>query len=344
MAKSESNDNIDNDVLEAEVEVVEAAVAQTALSLKSVWIALSVLLFIVLAVSYWGYQQLREQQHAWLAADTRADESLSAQRQTLSELSAEMIAIQQQQNKQTALMKELAARDQLTQDDILQTWSMAEIHYLLDVANQRALLSHDVHGALTALKLADKRLENLSDYRLHPLRALIAEEVLALESLQALDVPGMAIQLQVMADAVSSLRVKKGPTQQSDILSFSSERPAEQPAWQVAVNDIWQQIRSLVVIRHDDSGEAAVLAPEQRYFLYQNVRLQIESARLSLLLGEQANFEQSLDTAMTWLMTYFVGQEVDAMLAKLTQLQSQSITMTIPDIAASLNWLEAYQP
>jgi len=97
------------------------------------------------------------------------------------------------------------------------------------------------------------------------------------------------------------------------------------------------------VIRHDQTGEAAVLAPEQRYFLYQNLRLQLESARLALLNADNNSFQHSLKTAITWLDQYFTGEERDAMLASLNSLAEQKIDVSIPDISGSLNWLEEYQ-
>jgi len=167
---------------------------------------------------------------------------------------------------------------------------------------------------------------------------------MSLQSLTTLDIPGMAIQLQTLAAHVDKLRVKKGPevdfSESPDTADITS---TETPAWKQAISDIWQQLRSLVVIRHDQTGEAAVLAPEQRYFLYQNLRLQLESARLALLNADNNSFQHSLKTAITWLDQYFTGEERDAMLASLNSLAEQKIDVSIPDISGSLNWLEEYQ-
>ena len=85
------------------------------------------------------------------------------------------------------------------------------------------------------------------------------------------------------------------------------------------------------------------MAPEQRYFLYQNLRLQLESARLALLNADTDSFQHSLKTAITWLEHYFTGDERDAMLETLNSLAEQNIDVSIPDISGSLNWLEEYQ-
>ena len=234
------------------------------------------------------------------------------------------------------------AREKLSSADIKRTWALQEIDYLLNIANQRALLAHDIAGARQALEMADEQLEALSDYRLHPLRALIAEDMMALDALADLDIAGMALQLQVAAKRINQLRVAKGPEVTADTTSEAAA-PVNEASWQQAVNDVWQQIRSLVVIRHDQSGESAVLVPEQRYFLYQNLRLQLESARLALLNADASSYKHSLQTAVSWLERYFAGDERDAMLNTLNALQQQQIEIAIPDISASLNWLKEYQ-
>ena len=86
-----------------------------------------------------------------------------------------------------------------------------------------------------------------------------------------------------------------------------------------------------------------MLVPEQRYFLYQNLRLQLESARLALLNADASSYKHSLQTAVSWLERYFAGDERDAMLNTLNALQQQQIEIAIPDISASLNWLKEYQ-
>jgi uroporphyrin-3 C-methyltransferase len=118
---------------------------------------------------------------------------------------------------------------------------------------------------------------------------------------------------------------------------------AAETSWRQAVSDIWQQMRSLVVIRHDETGEAAVLVPEQRYFLYQNLRLQLESARLALLNADSNSYQHSLQTAVSWLEKYFTGDERDAMLNSLRDLQGKQVDVAIPAISESLDWIKEYQ-
>ena len=339
MANNNDKQQIDADVQEAEL--VNEKKAQTA-STRPVWIALVVLLLVVLAGAAWFYQQLQAQQSK--------DDSIAAQqteintlKQSLTESDTQLSALQMQHTTLSDTLSEFMAQDSLTSAEIKKTWALQEIEYLLNVANQRALLANDVEGAYQALSIAGERIQALADYRLHPLRALITEEMMALDALADLDQQGIAIKLQTAANHVQRLRVKKGPEVDTAMMMDAADIAAAETGWRQAVKDIWQQMRSLVVIRHDETGEAAVLVPEQRYFLYQNLRLQLESARLALLNADSNSYQHSLQTAVEWLEKYFTGDERDAMLNSLRELQGRQVDVTIPGISGSLNWIKEYQ-
>jgi uroporphyrin-3 C-methyltransferase len=273
-------------------------------------------------------------------ADLKTDISQlsSAQRQLNNQLST----LNQTQLEQGDALTKLQNQSPLSSDEIELEWALAEIKYLLNLANQRALLAGDVSGAQLALSLADQQIRELGDYRMQPLRELIAEEELALKAAGDTDVAGIAADMLGLIKAIDNLRVVSGPKQ-----TFNSQTDAQemqQSAWREAVTEIWTQLRSLVVIRQQQDAPAAVLMPEQRYFLYQNLRLQMETARFAALSGNQKMFEQSLQSAISWLEQYFVGDHRDAMLESLRNMQSQAISIETPDISGSLRWLKGFEP
>lgn len=340
MANNDEKQHIDENVQDAEVVDKQANKASAN---RWLWLAIVLLFLLTLVVSGWFFQQLNTQQQRQSDAVAALETELAALGSSAQQSSRQLSQLQQDQQSLSDKLDELLNREALTSADIRKTWALQEIDYLLTVANQRALLAHDISGARQALNMADQQLKALSDYRLHPLRALIAEEMMALDELADLDIAGMALQLQTAAKRVDSLRVKKGPEVNIGRQELVTDNSEKQSSWKQAVNDIWQQLRSLVVIRHDQSGEAAVLVPEQRYFLYQNLRLQLESARMALLNADATSYQHSLNTAADWLRQYFTGDERDAMLAMVQTLQQENIAIAIPDISGSLNWLEEYQ-
>jgi uroporphyrin-3 C-methyltransferase len=166
----------------------------------------------------------------------------------------------------------------------------------------------------------------------------LADEILALTAVSKVDVEGMVLQLESALTQVDNLQIWQGPELAQKAEEETKITTAEN--WRQALNGMWNEIRSLVVIRHKQDGTAAVLIPEQRYFVYQNLRIQLETARFALLRGEKDVFESSLTTAMNWLQQYFVGDERDAMLTLISTLQQQKMVTEMPDISSSLTWLK----
>lgn len=269
--------------------------------------------------------------------ETGISQLANSQRQLDSQLSS----LKQSQLEQGDVLTKLQNQSPLSSDEIELEWALAEIKYLLNLANQRALLAKDTSGAALALSLADQQIREIGDYRMQPLRELIAEETLALEAAGDTDVAGIAADMLGLIGSIDKLRVVTGPKQ-----SFydETEEVTQPSAWREAVANIWTQIRSLVVIRQQQDAPAAVLMPEQRYFLYQNLRLQLETARFSALSGNQKMFEQSLQSTISWLEQYFVGDHRDAMLESLQNMQNQAISIETPDISGSLRWLKGFEP
>lgn len=307
---------------------------------------LMVLMPAVLAL-WWSNQQQQNldvlnQQMTSLNTLER-DIAMLSRAQQRDELTLEQLSDAQIQQAQA--IADLQQREPLTDKEIRLRWTLKEVDYLLQLANQRATLANDTSGARQALQLADEKLRDLNDYRLQDLRQQIADEQLLLDAVASADITGIAADLQSAINAIDSLRVVKGPKQFiPDPMANTGVDLSTQAGWQIALSDIWQQIRSLVVIRQQEDATQAVLIPEQRYFLYQNLRLKLETARFALLSGKQSIFDSSLQTSIDWLNKYFVGEQRDAMLASLERLKFEQIEVALPDISGSLRWLQDFEP
>ncbi len=315
---------------------------------NAIWLILILLVLIPAALAlWWSYQQQQNldvlnQQSATLAT-LESDIALLNRARQRNEQSLQNLSEAQQLQAQAIV--DLQKQQPLTDKEIRLRWTLKEVDYLLQLANQRATLANDAAGARQALQLADEKIRDLNDYRLQDLRQQIADEQLALDAVVTTDIAGIAADLQSAIDAVDTLRVVKGPKHYTaDPTGDARVDLSTRAGWQNALSDIWQQIRSLVVIRQQEDATQAVLIPEQRYFLYQNLRLKLETARFALLSGEQSIYDSSLQTSIDWLNRYFVGEQRDAMLASLKALKSEQIEVALPDISGSLRWLQDFEP
>ncbi len=235
-----------------------------------------------------------------------------------------------------------ALREQLGRDQ--GGWILAEAEYLLLVANHRLRLERDADTALAALTLADERLREIGDPALIDIREIIANEAGALKTLSRPDLPGLALALLGLTNQVDKL-----PLQNSYLPVAASKSTEESGAQQVEdwgqlAGAVWGDLKGLVTVRRREEAVRPMLAPEQQYFLRQNLRLQLESARLALLRSDQQQLDMALRTAREWIPQFFDDRAAatQGMLTELERIASVEIRPSLPDISGSLNALRAH--
>ncbi len=257
-------------------------------------------------------------------------------------------AIRQLEGKQIEQSDALASlyRDRQGSNE---DWAIAEIEYLLIIAMQRLILEEDVTTALAAMEAANLRLKNLGNPGLLPVRQQLAADMNQLRSVNLADTVGMAIYLADMVDLSADLPLKSGiivatKDQSSADASSSDDEPVVDPFWKKVPRILWQEIKSLVVIKRSGEVKQALLLPGEEYFLYQNLRLELESARQSVLRSDSQNLRSSIDLALTWMRRYFDTSDsaVINVMETLDKMRSIELKPDLPDISSSLESLRAY--
>lgn len=227
-------------------------------------------------------------------------------------------------------------------------WMLAEVQYLLQVANLRVQLERDVATAVAALTSADQRLQALADPGFTAVREAIAQELAALRAVDLPDVSGIALTLETLAAEVEKLPLKNAHVRQPAADSADAPASAGQDDWwqraRQTLRNVGAALQSLVVVRRNDVPVGPLLAPEQQFFLYENLRLQLASARSAALRGERETYRASLNAAAQWLATHFDTQAtaVAAARAELERSAALDIRPALPDVSASLRLLREH--
>jgi uroporphyrin-III C-methyltransferase len=112
---------------------------------------------------------------------------------------------------------------------------------------------------------------------------------------------------------------------------------------QEMIDDLWQGFKSMMVIRHHDKPVSAMLPPEQRYFLLQNLRLKLAAAKAAVSGRNQSLYRDNLQEAAAWVDTYFAAGDpaVAGFRQQLESLAQRNVAPALPDISASLRELQA---
>lgn len=324
----------------------EPAVLPARPALPALLIALLALLAALAAGggAFYLWQQARDTVQAQQLVQSEAEQLQAQLRARDTRLSGELSALRAQQKAQQDALEALTARQDATHTQSSHEWTLREAEYLMQIANQRLQLDRDVASAIVALAAADERLRELADPSLLSVRRQLASELSALRGVPTPDREGMVLELISYAQRIEQLPLANAPPKTS---TTSTPTGAATPAtrdWRAALDAAWQALQRLVVVRRDTQAVQPMLAPEQEYFLRQNLRLQLESARVALLRDDGGSFKAGLDSATAWLKQYFDTNDkaVSSAIEALHGMSLQNIRPALPEIDESLRLLRLH--
>ncbi len=259
-----------------------------------------------------------------------SDDAMRQVSEKVAHIESQMVSSQQQQLALETLYKDLAqGRDQ---------WTLAEIEQVLLTAAQQVQLAGNVKAAIIALEGADTRLQRLGKPQFTELRRAIATDLANLRAVPVIDEVGASARIEAL--------VSRHATWPLASAQRSEAVPVQRAPGSTHVGqELWAELKNLVQIRRVDSKEAVLLPPDQAYFLRENLRLRLLSARLSLLSQDQAGFQADLRASSEMLSRYFNTRDagVAAAIKEIHRLSNLQIAAKLPGIDASLAALEAYK-
>jgi uroporphyrin-3 C-methyltransferase len=273
-------------------------------------------------------------QQATRAIVKEAQENLRDAQAKIALLESRLGESQTQQAALDALYRELSpSRDE---------WALTEVEQVLMLASQQLQLAGNVRGALAALQVADTKVQRLDRPQFVPLRRALARDMDRLKAVPYVDVAGLSLRLDQAIAQVDALPLaldeRIGPP--APVAS-----PQDESAWRRLLRSAWQEMRQLVRIENIDRPEVPLLLPQEQFFLRENLKLRLLSARFALLFRDQANFRADLTTADAWLGKYFDARSkpVQSMQTLLRQLKATDMSTELPGLGASLDAVRVLQ-
>ena len=217
--------------------------------------------------------------------------------------------------------------------------------YLLRIASHRLTLARDIDTARVALELADQRLRDTKDPGWAGVREQIARDIARLSTFEAPDSAGLSARLSALTEQIPQLKIANATIGPERTLPERAAPAPGERSWQTLVDDLWAGFKDSVRIRERDKPVQAMLAPEHQFFLYENLKLHLEAARLGLARSDQALFRDNLAIAADWLARYFEpGNGTATALGKaLEEMLKIDIRPELPDISQSLRALQTRQ-
>ena len=225
-------------------------------------------------------------------------------------------------------------------------WLLAEVEYLLRMANQRILMDRDPAGAVSLLHSSDRILANAEDLTAHGLRAAIALDIAGLQAAGDLDVEGIYLRIGAQINLVDDL-VRPVPQYSPELSDDAStdETSDEDGSLTGMASQFGQTLFKLVDFRRNIPEVMPILPPEEEYYLRQNLILKLQMAQLALLREKQQVFQSNIAAAVDWLDRYFKDSDelTIAMRQSLEELRSVEVLRILPDVSRSLREVRQLQ-
>ena len=218
-------------------------------------------------------------------------------------------------------------------------WLLAEVEYLIRLANQRVLMERDVSGALSLLSSADEIVEQTSGIAAYELRESLAYDIANLKAVSDLDTDGIFLSLSAMASQVLELRRKQpelSSPRQTQVENGEAHNFYQQ--FVSLVSNIFGRVLNSVDYRRDGVAITPLLPPKEEYYLRQNLILKFEMAQLALLRNDQPVYHTSLSEAELWIVKHFIETDprTIALVTSLDQLMEVEVDRSLPNISGSL--------
>ena len=335
------------DDLTAVAEVVDEQLAPAKSTSTSRWfiISLAVLSLMGLLSSAFLWQKLSSMQEhlARQSADAGVHSTearaIARQAQEMAREAAARVAVFEARLSEVSLQ-----RTQL--EELMQSLSrsrdenmVVDIESAIRLAQQQAQLTGSVEPLLAALKSADQRVSRAAQPRLTPLQRAIARDIDRIKSVAISDTPGLLVKLDELVHLTDELVLANAvPATRASSAAKREPSDAAVTLWLRSLQVLREQASSLPRVSRIEQPEAALLSPEQSFFLRENLKLKLLNARLGLLARQLDSARADLAAATVSLNRYFDpgSRKTQLVASTLQQVQTQMKTLQIPRVDETL--------
>ena len=239
--------------------------------------------------------------------------------------------------QQRAQLEELMQSLSRSRDENL----VVDIESSLRLAQQQAQLTGGAAPLLAALGTAQQRIQRAPQARLAPVLRAIDRDTARIKSTPLVDVPTLLARIDEIVRELDDLPLANavGPaTAAAPARAHGASAPLPLGWWQQAWARMLDEGRRLVRVSRIDEPDAVLLAPEQSFFVRENIKLLLLNARLGLLARQPDAARADLGKAAQSLARYFDGNSLRTRnaLVLLQQTRDQTRALQLPRVGDTL--------
>jgi len=226
---------------------------------------------------------------------------------------------------------------------------LVDVEAAIRVALQQTAITGSAEPLVATLKQSDERLARYNQPRLEGVRRAIARDLDRVKAVSVTDISSLSIKLDEAVRMIDELpllavadpsRDAGKPASVSAAKPASAARGADLGSWTGRANEllrdagggVWSEVKSLVRVSRIDHPDAMLLAPEQSFFVRENLKLRLLNARLALLSRQFDTAQSDLLVAQATLARYFDrASKRTALAAELVkQVTGQARLVSVP--------------
>jgi uroporphyrin-3 C-methyltransferase len=221
---------------------------------------------------------------------------------------------------------------------------LADVEAAVRVALQQSAITGSADPLIVTLKQADERLARYNQPRLERVRRAVAQDLERTRAAGSTDLAVLAIRLDDAVRVVDELPLLATPERRAAAARAAAPPAAASAArigvdrWQDLAGQIWGEVRALVRVTRIEHPDAMLVAPEQSWFLRENLKLRLLNARLALLSRQFDTAQSDLRDALAALDRYFDpgARRVVSTTELLRQISAQARLVAVPRPDATL--------
>ena len=232
---------------------------------------------------------------------------------------------------------------------------LADLDAAIRVAQQQAAITGSAEPLVVTLKQADERLARYNQPRLERVRRAVTQDLERTRAAGVTDITVLTIRLDEVIRQIDDLPLLSAPERRTsakpavaDAASASAAGASAaaaaswdqrlQQGWSAFGGRFWSEAKSLIRVTRIDQPEAMLIAPEQAFFLRENVKLRLLNARLALLSRQFDTAQSDLRDAQSALDRYFDRSARRVVVASelVRQVTAQARLVSVPRPDATL--------
>nr|WP_257646213.1 uroporphyrinogen-III C-methyltransferase [Ottowia beijingensis] len=215
-----------------------------------------------------------------------------------------------------------------------------ELEAAVRVAQDQAQLTGSVEPLLAALRTAERRLARSSDPRLSPVVRTVARDLERVKAASIPDTAGLLSRIDQLLRQVDDLPAANdvGRASMGNGGLRGAPAPAPESWWARLWHNVQTEAQGLLRVSRVERPEASMMAPEQVFFVRENLKLRLQGARLAILARQYEAARSDLAAASASLGTWFdpASRRTQGAATLLQQIQASTKSADLPRVDDTL--------